>query len=140
MIHQLPALLPPTQTTGPFPLDGQDLSSKSRNQIKKVLDGAPKVYWNGDTQITRIANDVVVKHGADVQISEANNMKYVHEHSTIQLPKLIDAWEENENELATCYIVMQYIEGSRVSEIWPDLSEEARNDINRQLYDFVRQL
>lgn len=116
-MHQLPALRAPTQTTGPFPLDGEDSSNMSRNQIKRVLDSAPKVYWNGDTQITRIANDVIVKHGADVQISEANNMKYVHEHSTIHLPKVIDAWEEKENDLATCYIVMKYIEGRLVSEI-----------------------
>ncbi|OJD22277.1 hypothetical protein ACJ73_06378 [Blastomyces percursus] len=92
-MHQLPALRAPTQTTGPFPLDGQDSSNMSRNQIKRVLDSAPKVYWNRATQITRIAM----------------------------------MW-------------LKYIEGRLVSEVCPHLSEEARYDINQQLYGFVRQL
>jgi hypothetical protein len=56
----------PNRTQGTFPLHGQDLSNLSREQIKDVLDRGIEVYTNGITSITRIANDVVVKYGADV--------------------------------------------------------------------------
>ncbi|KZF24945.1 phosphotransferase enzyme family protein [Xylona heveae TC161] len=136
----LPALRPPTKTTGPFPLDGQDVSTLSRAQIKQALGKGATVYHNCSTRIARIHEDVIVKYGADVNIWEANNMKYVKEHTTIRLPKVIDAWEEIDDEQTICYIVMDYIEGELLSEIWSELTEETRYDINCQLSDFVHQL
>jgi serine/threonine protein kinase len=130
---------------GPFPLDGQDISRNSRDQILGVLNQAPKIYYTGGAKIVRITKDTVVKYGRDVNIWEANNMRYVAQNTTVRLPAVLDAWEDDgdkeyEEERPICYIVMKYVEGRCLHDIWPDLNEDSRRDIHQQLHDFIRQL
>jgi aminoglycoside phosphotransferase (APT) family kinase protein len=94
--------------------------------------------------LARVTSSAVVKYGRHIDLSEARNMQYVSENTNIPLPTVIDAWEAddktNPDESNTCYIVMEYIEGRLVSDIWDGLDSKGRHNIARQLYEYIRQL
>ena len=57
---------------------------------------------------------------------------------------LMHAWEVDdateEDESNTCYIVMEFIPGKLVIDIWDKLEEKARQNIHAQLYGYICQL
>lgn len=85
------------------------------------------MYNNGDgildARISRIASDVVVKHGSPVHLHESRNMRPVGDQTIVRIPKLYDAWETPYNDdTKVTYIVMQYIDGYPLYERRNDLS------------------
>ncbi|KAB8069845.1 kinase-like domain-containing protein [Aspergillus leporis] len=142
----LPGLRRPNKTIGPFPFDDIDIRTIQRHTLVHALSTAPKIWDNGGVKVARIARGVVVKYGHDVNICEADNMRYVSQHTTIRLPSLLDSWVEVEcgdnieGGETICYIVMSYIDGILVDEVWSELSNTIRCGIQKQLHDFIRQL
>ena len=61
-----------------------------------------------------------------------------------RIPAVIDAWEVEDkpadDQSNTCYILMEYIEGRRVSDIWEDLDMNTRHNILHQLSGYIRAL
>ncbi len=53
-------------------------------------------------------------------------MIYVAKIPLVRLPKVFDAWETKAAQLqeqsATTYIVMEYVQGDLISDVWPRLS------------------
>lgn len=116
-----------------------------RSQLVQALDSAPTIWENGGVKIVRIADNAVVKYGYDVKISEAKNMVFVAKHTSIRLPYVFDAWVENggkdtNNEDDIGFIVMSYIDGRLLDEVWSELSDSSRDDVQQQLYQFIREL
>lgn len=139
----LPGLQRSNKTIGPFPFDDVGMRTIERHTIVHALSTAPKIWDNGGV---KIAQGVVVKYGHDVNICEANNMKFVSQHTTIRLPALLDSWVETEcsdnveGGESICYIVMSYMDGKLVDELWSELSDTTRCGIQKQLHDFIQQL
>lgn len=71
-------------------------------------------------------------------------MAYVAKMPRVRLPKVFDAWEMNaaslQEESTTTYIVMEYVQGDLISDVWPGLSSERRLSIHQQIYEMIRQL
>ena len=129
----------------PYPLEGRDLSQVARNEVIKAIAIAPKLQsFVGGPYMARVASSAIVKFGRHVQLFEARNMQFVSKHSSIRLPAVIDAWEAEDktayDERNTCYIVMEYIEGRLVSDIWDDLDINARSKLLNQSYEYIRGL
>ncbi|KAG9230736.1 hypothetical protein BJ875DRAFT_519086 [Amylocarpus encephaloides] len=114
------------QVSQAFPLEGWSLESTSREDIIRALDDAPKIYSKAYTQIARISSSVVVKYGSEVHLWEARTMAYV-----AKMPR---------EESSTTYIVMEYVQGDLVSDVWPGLSSERRLSIHQQIYEMIREL
>ncbi|MCJ1383643.1 hypothetical protein MMC17_006757 [Xylographa soralifera] len=67
-------------------------------------------------------------------------MLIVQSTPNVRLPTVIDAWEgQHENERIG-YLLMEHVEGASVAEIWHGLDIHAREDIQSQLCNFLRQL
>lgn len=79
---------------------------------------------------------MVVKCGADLDISEIASMSFIQRHTTIPVPKILNAYE---NE-GCKYILMEYIEGEKLSTAWPQLSPSERSCIGSELRDILRQI
>ncbi|BDD55375.1 hypothetical protein MAP00_000900 [Monascus purpureus] len=108
---ELPGLRRPMKTHGPYAFSEEELKTVDRNQIVGVLDSAPTIWDKGGVKIVRIAENAVVKYGCEVKISEARNMEFVAHHTMIRLPRIFDAWSENEtkhvdDDTDICFIVM----------------------------------
>ncbi|QKX59502.1 uncharacterized protein TRUGW13939_06636 [Talaromyces rugulosus] len=121
------------------------MKSAKRSQLVQVLDSAPTIWQNGRVKIVRIADNAVVKYGYDVKLREARAMAFVAQHTTIRLPQLFDAWMEHgdkdlDGETEICFIVMSYIDGRLLDEIWPELDDVHRDDIQQQLHYFICEL
>ncbi|KAI9659660.1 MAG: hypothetical protein M1829_006568 [Trizodia sp. TS-e1964] len=76
------------------------------------------------------------------QISSFENV--LSECTSIPVPAVIDAWEvevESEfDESNTCYIVMKYIEGQVVADIWETLDTDARRNLLHELSTYIHAL
>ncbi|MCJ1256472.1 hypothetical protein MMC24_004293 [Lignoscripta atroalba] len=127
-----------------FPFENRSLESIARDEIIQVLDEAPKIYSKAYTRIARISSPVVVKYGSEVHLWETRTMKYVAEMTSVRLPKVFDAWEsqvaQTQEESSVTYIVMEYVQGDLVADIWPALSLERRSEIHQQIYDMIQEL
>lgn len=71
-------------------------------------------------------------------------MRYVAEHTKIRLPSVIDAWEvedaTEDDESNTCYILIEYINGKVLIDIWDELAEVAQRGIRSQVHKYLCQL
>ena len=129
----------------PYPLEGYDLAHVARNELIKAISVAPKIHpFIGGPCMARVASSAIVKYGRHIQLCEARNMQFVSKNTSIRLPAVIDAWEAedktSQDERNTCYIVMEYIEGRLVSDIWDDMDINARGKLLRQLSEYLRAL
>lgn len=137
-VPELPGLRRPNKTNGPFPLNDEDIKIIEESRLLQALDVAPKIWENGGVTVARVAEGTVVKYGHEVQIWEAENIRFVAQYTDIRLPTVLNAWvDRRDGEEDTCYIVMTYIEGSLLDEVWSGLSDPNRRDIQQQLYGFI---
>ncbi|CZR68444.1 uncharacterized protein PAC_18343 [Phialocephala subalpina] len=128
-----------------YPLEGRDLQLVTRDEIVKSISIAPEIrLCEGAPSVARVTSSAVVKWGRHIHLSEARNMQYVIEHTQIRLPTVIDAWEVDDmtegDEFNTCYILMEYINGKVLIDIWDELDEKAQRGIQSQIYEYICQL
>ncbi|PBP15676.1 hypothetical protein BUE80_DR013571 [Diplocarpon rosae] len=128
-----------------FPLEGHDPSHIKRADIIEAIKIAPSIRsFEAGPSLARITRSTIVKYGRHVHLHEARNMQYISQNTNILLPAVLDFWEEDDkspyDESNTCYIIMQYIGGRLVSDIWENLETEARSGILRQLSEHIDEL
>ena len=88
-------------------------------------------------KVVRLANsNVVAKIGPDIDMTEAESMKFVRERTSIPVPKVLQA---NEQE-GLGYIIMEFVEGEMLRKAWPKLAQKDRNTIVSELSDYMSQL
>lgn len=140
-VLELLGLRHPNRANSTFPFNNENIMAIEKSRLIQALDAAPKIWENGGVKVARVAEDVVVKYGPEVKIWEANNMRFVAQHTTVRLPTVLDAWVDSRgDEEDICYIVMTYIEGLLLDEVWPGLSDRDSRDIQQQLYGFIQEL
>ncbi|KAH9221789.1 kinase-like domain-containing protein [Leptodontidium sp. 2 PMI_412] len=125
-----------------FPLEGRDLKSITRDEIIASIPLAPKLRSApGTWPVHRITSSIILKCGRE---AEARTMRYISSHTSIPVPAVIDAWEvENaryEDEPNTCYILMDYVQGQVLEDVWGELSSKAQVHIQTQIYEYMCQL
>jgi hypothetical protein len=111
-----------------------DLSS--RKEIEDGIELATRVYESELVKVAFITDSVVVKYGSRVQLWEAQNMHHVASLPHMRVPKVFDAWETEE----IGYIVMEYIDGRSLRDIWPVIPLDQRLDIYRQTQSMIEVL
>ena len=128
----------------PFPLSGRQIHECSRAEIVQALSVAPVLSNQGGAVVARVHEAAVLKYGSEVYLAEARNMRHVQKSIKFRVPAVIDAWEvvdqEEGDDTRTGYLLMEYIEGRLVSQIWPSLGVRARGDIYRQIVEVLHQL
>ena len=114
----------------PFPLDAYKCNdSIPRDELLKAAFIAPKLYQGGGVNIRRVHRDLILKAGHEVRLSEAENMRFAAKYTSFPVPAVMDAWEDTSRDPSedrpTGYILMAYIEGETLSDVWPAM--ETRN-------------
>ncbi len=92
----------------------------------------------------RVHEHAVLKYGHRVHLAEARNMQFVQERTDIPIPAVIDAWEtgisETDDGEGIGYILMEYIEGRLVSDIWSTLDIHVQHEIHSQIENYIQKL
>lgn len=79
---------------------------------------------------------VVAKLARNLDLTEAENLKFIREHTDIPVPKVLNCYKKD----GIGYILMDFIEGEMLNNAWPKLSPEAKNTILTELSDYIRQM
>lgn len=117
--------------------------SSLRDEIIQAARTGPVIYRQGGVTVARVGQHAVLKYGRGVNLWEALNVQYVRERTDVLVPAVIDAWEipsDADDEAGIGYILMEYIEGRLVSDIWSTLDAHAQRDIHFQLKTYIQQL
>ncbi|KAI9729370.1 MAG: hypothetical protein M1834_006894 [Cirrosporium novae-zelandiae] len=127
-----------------FPLSGRDIHHVPRAEILQATETAPTIYQQEGVTIVRVHQSTVLKYGCGVHLSEARNMRFVQNQANIRIPTVIDAWEleipEPGENRRMGYILMEYINGETLSNIWSTLDASKRTIVYAQIYQFLQQL
>lgn len=83
-----------------------------------------------------LSHRMVVKTGSDVRLDEAATMRFISEHTSIPVPKVLSAFVRK----GTAYIVMEKIQGQELAKVWHRLSEQTRASLLDQLRQHVDDL
>lgn len=92
----------------------------------------------------RVGQFYVVKWGSGVEPVEGYNMQFVREYTDVVVPRLFAIYErETSPRTKNTYIIMEYIHGESLEQLWPELAGHQKEDIAaqvRRIIDSLRQL
>lgn len=126
-----------------FPLDGIDLATVSDKQLISLSKISPVIYRLWSTNVVRLSINLVLKFGDAIQMQEIEAMKCVLSRTKVPTPKLHRYFftRPESSDFCQCgYIVMDYVEGNTLFDIWDTIDQEKRTDIFSQIADIVSQL
>jgi aminoglycoside phosphotransferase (APT) family kinase protein len=128
----------------PFPLNRINLDTRSNEELISLGETAPVIYSFGSTKVVRLSVGLVLKFGDAIQTQEVEAMKCVLSRTNVPTPKLRRYFFFTESQSGfpdECgFIVMDYLEGDVLFDIWNHLDDEKRKDIIQQVADHVSQL
>jgi tRNA A-37 threonylcarbamoyl transferase component Bud32 len=104
---------------------------------KHELESADRLAPETAPNIYKIEN-IVIKTGDATRLAEALTMRAVREKTTIPVPKIYNAYLDNETGHGT--IIMDYVEGEELRYVWDKLKPEERSSIIEQLRGYMEQL
>jgi hypothetical protein len=78
----------------------------------------------------------VVKLGPKLDITEAESMRFIRDHTALPVPQVLNAYEKD----GYGYILMEFVEGDLLQKIWPSLSSSEKTVILTELKDYIRQM
>lgn len=81
-----------------LPLDEENLNTMSQTQLIQAAKSAPKIYLGSNVTVARVHTSAVVKYGREVRLPEARTMQHVADRSTVRLPRVILACEEEDDD------------------------------------------
>lgn len=116
----LPYFRDAAQLPGPLP---------TRDEIEAVTARLPSNRDPRFRQIVVVRDCFVVKHGVHVDENEGHALLFVEKHLSVPAPRLLAMYRE-EHKL---YIVMEFMPGKTLQDIWEHLSEKAKISILQQL-------
>lgn len=80
----------------------------------------------------------VVKAGDVVRMAEAKAMQFVRERTTIPVPEVFNAYTDDTTGHG--YIVMEYVKGDVLRDVWDTYTAEQKSDVIGQLRGYCDQL
>jgi hypothetical protein len=100
--------------------------------IAEILAATKVLSSQAGVKVVKVRDDLVVKYGVRVSLSEARTMHYVSANSNVPIPKVYGAMTDPDNPNIN-YIAMEFVEGQCLDEIWSDLSDTEQQDVKFQL-------
>lgn len=90
------------------------------------------------SQIYKIREDTVVKFGDVVRMAEAAAMRFVREKTSIPVPEDFDAYTQDGSKYGC--VVVEYIEGRQLDQVWETYDETQKEGIVSQLRGHIHEL
>ncbi|KAI0895509.1 hypothetical protein F4806DRAFT_84465 [Annulohypoxylon nitens] len=108
------------------------------------IDGSESVvHESTGSHLIRVQQRFLVKFGIHVHPIEGYNMLYVAKYTTVPIPKVYAIYQCQEEQRIITYILMQYIPGTTLLDLWGSLDRARKTAITltlRTYFDQLRQL
>ncbi|WEW55870.1 hypothetical protein PRK78_001304 [Emydomyces testavorans] len=111
--------------------------SKRRIRISD-LSPADKVVADSFIQIYRFEDRKVAKVCQPAQLAQAKAMQYVREKTSLPVPEVYDAYIDEYANRGV--VIMEYVEGDVLQDVWADLTAEQQCSIVAQLKGYMEEL
>ncbi|KAH2976247.1 hypothetical protein KXW58_007137 [Aspergillus fumigatus] len=86
--------------------------------------------------VLMLSGELCVKYGRRVHLSEASTMRFVSQHTSIPVPKVLCAFTRS----GRTYIVMERIKGDIIGNGWVKRSENSKAKLLSQLAEKIREM
>ena len=142
--------------TASFPFDDRSPDSFSRDEIMQALKAAPKFQELPCSSVAQISPSLVVKYGQEVHLWEARNMRFAATIPGVRPPQVYDAWEVgphlprvyrdispktvHDDSITMTYILMDFVPGSILVDVWTSLTVEQRQHVQHQVSSMLHAL
>ncbi|KAL8832513.1 MAG: hypothetical protein Q9170_004846 [Blastenia crenularia] len=114
-------------------------STSGRESITRdLLLQAPTLGPDTPSHIRLINPTTVAKSGDAIRLTEAASMRFVRAKTSIPVPEVVDAFVHPETK-HVC-ILMEYIDGQPLNEVWDTYSEIQKEHIISQLKSYLTEL
>ncbi|KAI4199535.1 MAG: hypothetical protein LQ346_002549 [Caloplaca aetnensis] len=120
--------------TGPTISPGPSSTAISHD----LLLEAPTIAPDAASHIRLVSPTTVAKTGDGVRLTEAASMRFVRSRTSIPVPYVIDAFVHQETKHAC--ILMEYINGRPLDEVWDTYSDTQKEHVISQLKGFLEEL
>lgn len=104
----------------PLNTNEQSVTKASDPVIPSIEESRASTYIlspsDASATVVKVSQHVAVKFGARISLLEAENLKFVSEHSNVPVPKALATMTEPETSCS--FTVMEYVEGPGLGEIW----------------------
>lgn len=123
----------------PYQLTPQQPWLRQPNRPKITEDDLAKgtiLASNTDRKVLKIGSNTVAKFGPEVNLTEADAVMYIRNNTTIPVPMIFDAFNKDGKN----YIVMEYMQGVLLKDVWWKISKEEKSVIISELRDIICQM
>ena len=86
-------------------------------------------------RVVRFAPHFVVKHGLRVSLEEGQTMIFIKKNVGLPAPQVYALFQDPANKKN--YIIMEYVSGPTLEDLWPDLSLEQKHEISQKITNNV---
>ncbi|KAI1196828.1 kinase-like protein [Nemania serpens] len=90
------------------------------------------------TPVYKIDSTTVVKSGKTVRLAEAEAMRFVRNNTSIPVPEVHNAYKDEES--GHTRIIMEFIEGAELEEVWDTYSPAEKESVIAQLRGYMQEL
>ncbi|OAX77473.1 hypothetical protein ACJ72_08229 [Emergomyces africanus] len=88
--------------------------------------------------IYRFEERKIAKLCMPAQVTQAETMQFVRKNTSLPVPEVYDAYVDESSNRGI--IVMEYVEGNILRDVWDDLTGEQQSSIANQLKAYIREL
>jgi tRNA A-37 threonylcarbamoyl transferase component Bud32 len=110
----------------------------ARTIDKSELTESNRLVPDGLINLYRVDEKTVVKLCEPFRLAEAEALRYVRSRTSIPVPEVFNAYVDA--SLDRGVIIMEYVEGDILRNVWEDMDDERRQKIVQQLKDFMTEL
>ncbi|KAK4235058.1 kinase-like domain-containing protein [Achaetomium macrosporum] len=113
------------------------MSQENRRVTAEELSRATRF---SDFSLARLLPDgkTVVKSGKTIRATEGYTMRFVRQHTRIPVPEVYSVYKDEQS--GAVHIVMEYIEGKPLDEVWSTLTADEKQSVMRQLRGYFQEL
>ena len=108
-------------------MDNVTLPTIAEIRASTEVLSTPEAY----AKVVRVGANVVVKYGRIVSLLEAENLAYVAKMSDVPVPALLGTLTEPDT--GCNFIVMEFVPGQGLDQIWPTLTPTEKVELERLL-------
>ena len=81
-------------------------------------------------KVLKVNSNTMVKLAPYHEMTEVYNIGFIHSHTTIPVPKILNVYEKEGYQ----YIVIEFLDGEKLERAWPNLSPAEREFICSELH------
>lgn len=131
------SLMAPRPTSSPSQAPSTPFNDKPLYRYSTLL--AVKLLKSArprEGSVLMLTDTVCVKYGQRVHLSEASSMRFIAQHTSIPVPKVLSAFTHDD----MTYIVMERIKGDMIGVAWVKRSEESKAKLLSQLKKMIEEM